>query len=139
MFQKLKALLYKHRDAVTYLFFGVLTTLVNYVVYLPCYDLLGLSAAASNVVAWSVSVAFAFLTNKPFVFHSYDWSAKAVWPELTKFVGCRIGSGLLETGILWLTVDILAWNGYIWKITTSVLVVVMNYAASKLLVFRQRK
>lgn len=139
MYQKLKALLHKHRDAVAYLFFGVLTTAVNYVVYLPCYDLLGLSAAASNVIAWAASVAFAFLTNKPFVFHSHDWSAGTVWPELTKFVGCRIGSGVLETGILWLTVDILGWNGYIWKIMTSVLVVVLNYAASKLLVFRQKK
>lgn len=139
MFLKLKALFFKYYDAVTYLFFGVLTTLVNYVVYLPCYDLLGLSAAASNVIAWAASVAFAFLTNKPFVFRSNDWSAGVVWPELAKFVGCRIGSGVLETGILWLTVDILAWNGYIWKIVTSFLVVMLNYVASKLLVFSRKK
>ena len=137
MTEKLKTLFFKYRDAITYLFFGVLTTLVNYAVYLPCYNLLGLNASAANVIAWAVSVIFAFATNKPFVFHSHDWSAKTVWPEFSKFVGCRVGSGLLETGILWLAVDLLGWNGNLWKLATSVLVVVLNYAASKLLVFRR--
>ena len=137
MAEKLKTLFFKYYDAIAYLVFGVLTTLVNYAVYLPCYNLLGLSASVSNMIAWAVSVAFAFLTNKPFVFRSHDWSAGVVWPELVKFVSCRIGSGLLETGVLWLTVDILAWNGNIWKLATSVLVVLLNYVASKLLVFRK--
>ena len=79
---KIMDLLKKHWDVVTYLFFGVLTTAVNYAVYLPCYNLLGLSAAVSNVIAWGVAVAFAYLTNKPWVFKSHDWSAKVVMPEL---------------------------------------------------------
>jgi hypothetical protein len=52
-------------------------------------------------------------------------------------VGCRIGSGLLETAILFVTVDCLVWNGNVWKLVTSVLVVLLNYVASKLLVFRK--
>jgi putative flippase GtrA len=111
---------------------------VNYVVYLPCYNLLNLSAVASNAIAWVVAVAFAYLTNKPFVFRSYDWSVKTVVPELTKFVGCRIGSGLTETLILLLAVDIMGWNGNIWKLITNVLVVILNYIGSKLLVFRSK-
>lgn len=138
MADKLKALFLKYYDAITYLIFGVLTTLVNYAVYLPCFNWLQLGAAVSNAIAWVVSVAFAFLTNKPFVFHSHDWSPGVVFPELVKFVGCRIGSGLLETMILWLTVDVLCWNGNLWKLVTSVLVVLLNYAASKLLVFRKK-
>jgi putative flippase GtrA len=98
----------------------------------------GLSAALSNAIAWVVAVAFAYLTNKPFVFKSHDWSAKTVIPELTKFVGCRVASGAAETLILLLTVDILHWNGNLWKLVTSVLVVVMNYIASKLVVFRKK-
>ena len=115
----------------------MLTTVVNYIVYLPCYNLLGFSATASNMVAWVVAVAFAYLTNKPFVFRSHDWSAKTVVPELTKFVGSRIFSGALETGIIFVTVDCLLWNGNIMKLITSVLVVILNYVASKLLVFRK--
>ena len=137
MIQKMKALLEKYWEVITYLFFGVLSTIVNYIVYLPAYLLLGWSAAVSNAVAWVVAVAFAYLTNKPFVFKSNDWSRKTVIPELTKFVTCRIGSGLLETGILFLCVDLLAWNGNVWKLITSVLVVILNYIASKLLVFKK--
>ena len=127
----------KHWDILTYLFFGVLTTVVNYLVYLPAYNLLGMAAAASNAIAWTVAVAFAYLTNKPFVFRSHDWSIKTVIPELTKFVGCRVASGAAETLILLVTVDILGWNGNIWKIATSVMVVVLNYFGSKFLVFRR--
>ena len=133
----LKALLEKHWDVVSYLFFGVLTTAVNYIVYLPCYNVLGLTGSLSNAIAWVGAVIFAYLTNKPFVFRSHDWSAKTVIPELTKFVGCRIGSGVLETAIIFLTVDVLSWNGNVMKLATSVLVVVLNYIGSKLLVFRK--
>ena len=134
---KILFLIRKHDDILAYLFFGVLTTVVNYIVYLPCYNLLHISAAVSNAVAWVVAVAFAYMTNKPFVFKSYDWSAKTVVPELTKFVGSRVLSGALETAIIFVTVDLLPWNGNIMKLITSVLVVILNYVASKLLVFKK--
>ena len=137
MFSKIRALIEKYWDILTYLVFGVLTTVVNYVIYLPLYNIMGMSATASNAIAWVVAVAFAYLTNKPFVFRSHDWSMKTVIPELTKFVSCRIGSGLLETVISLVTVDILGWNGNIWKLFTSVLVVVLNYVASKLFIFKK--
>jgi putative flippase GtrA len=59
-------------------------------------------------------------------------------PELIKFVGTRIGSGGLETLILLLAVDVLGMNGNVWKLITSVLVVILNYVGSKLLVFRKK-
>lgn len=135
--EKLKALFVKYYDILVYLVFGVLTTVVNYLVYLPCYNLLGLSSSVSNVIAWATAVAFAFLTNKPFVFRSHDWSAKTVLPELARFIGTRLGSGGLETLILFVFVDMLGMNGNVWKLITSVLVVVLNYVGSKLLVFRK--
>lgn len=138
MGEKLKKLLHRHYDILVYLIFGVLTTAVNYIVYLPCYNLLHLSSAVSNVIAWAAAVAFAYVTNKPFVFHSHDWSAKTVVPELTKFIGTRLGSGGLETLVLLVFVDMLHGNGNVWKLLTSVLVVVLNYIGSKLLVFRKK-
>lgn len=133
--KKIRELVYKHWDLISYLFFGGLTTLVNFLVYIPLYNWLHLSATVSNTVAWVFAVAFAYLTNKPFVFKSHDWSAKTVIPELSKFVGCRIGSGILETAIIFTTVDLLCWNGNIMKVFTSVLVVILNYIGSKWLVF----
>lgn len=135
--QKFVDLVKKYWDVITYLFFGVLTTVVNYIVYIPVYNMLGLSAAVSNAIAWVAAVVFAYLTNKPFVFKSHDWSMKTVIPELSKFVGCRVASGVAETVILLVTVDLIGWNGNVWKLVTSVLVVVLNYFASKLLVFKK--
>jgi len=135
---KIEALIRKYWDIIAYLVFGGLTTVVNYLVYLPLYNYMQVSAAASNVVAWCAAVVFAYLTNKPFVFKSHDWSRKTVVPELIKFVGCRVGSGVLETLIIFVTVDLLAWNGNILKLITSVLVVVLNYFGSKLFVFRKK-
>lgn len=134
----MKALILKYWEILSYLFFGVATTVVNYLIYIPLYNGLGLSAWLSNVLAWVVAVTFAYLTNKPFVFKSYDWSMKVVVPELISFVGCRVASLLMETAILFVTVDFLGWNGVIWKLVTSVLVVVANYIGSKLLVFRKK-
>lgn len=138
MIEKLRSLIEKYWDILSYLFFGVLTTVVNYLIYLPVYNFCGLSAALSNMIAWVGAVIFAFLTNKPFVFRSHDWSAKTVVPELTKFVSCRIASGVLETVILFLAVDCMNWNGNIWKLVTQVLVIIINYVGSKLLVFRKK-
>ena len=137
--KKIRAWIERYYDILAYLFFGGLTTVVNYLIYLPCLNWWGLSAGVSNIIAWVVSVAFAFVTNKPFVFKSHDWSGKTLWPELTKFVGCRVGSGVLETAILWLTVDTLLLNGNWMKIITSVLVIVLNYFGSKFLVFIKKK
>lgn len=136
--QKLRKLIVKYWDVLSYLLFGGLTTVVNYIVYFPLYNWFHISAAISNAVAWCFAVAFAFLTNKPFVFKSHDWSRNTLLPELTKFVGCRVGSGVLETLIVLVTVDILLWNGNIMKIITSILVVILNYFGSKWLVFKKR-
>ncbi len=136
--KKIWTMIEKYWDVLSYLFFGGLTTLVNYLVFLPCYNLLGWSATVSNMVAWVGAVAFAFLTNKPFVFKSHDWSAAVVLPELGKFLGCRIGSGVLETVIIAVTVDWLLLDGNWMKLIISILVVILNYFGSKLLVFKKK-
>ena len=137
MFDKVRAFIKKYWEILVYLFFGGVTTLVNFAVYWPLYHWLMLPASVSNVIAWAVAVLAAYLTNKPFVFKSHDWSARTVIPELTKFVGSRVVSGVLETGIIFVTVDLLKWNGNIMKLITSILVVIFNYVASRLLVFKK--
>ena len=139
MAEKFKFYLEKYLDIITYLIFGVLTTVVTFLIYTPCYYYLGLSGTLSNILSWIVAVAFAFLTNKPFVFKSHDWSMQVVLPELAKFLGCRIGSGVLETLIILIFVDLLCMNAVIWKFITQVMVVILNYIGSKLLVFKNRK
>ena len=137
MKDKFISLFFKYREILVYLFFGALTTAVNYLVYLPLHSSASMLASVANIIAWVAAVAFAFLTNKPFVFKSKDWSVGTLLPELAKFVGSRISSLIVETLVLFLTVDFAGWNGVIMKLITSVLVVVMNYVTSKFLVFKK--
>ena len=139
MWEKIKKLLRKHRALLAYAFFGVLTTVVNYLIYLPLYNAAGLSGAASNAVAWLGSVIFAFFVNKPFVYQSHDWHAKVAVPEFFRFLGCRAGSGMIETGAIFLFVDCLRGNGNVIKILVSVIVIIINYIGGKVLVFRAKK
>ncbi len=136
--EALQKLWKKYRHLAIYVFFGTLTTAVNYAVYLPLYNWLKLSATVSDIAAWAVSVLFAYVTNKRYVFCSPDWSGKVVMKELAGFVGCRLVSGVAEVLILLLTVDVLAWDGNWMKLLTSMLVVFVNYFGAKLWVFRDR-
>ena len=136
MRSKIEMLLRKYRSQLIYLVFGVLTTVVNYLIYFPCDRLLH-TAWLSNSIAWVFAVLFAYVTNKPFVFESHDWSMKTVAPEFIKFVGTRVASLGVENLILLVTVDLLGWNRIGWKLFASVLVVILNYVGSKLLVFHK--
>ena len=137
--KKVKALLTKYWDVISYLFFGVLTTAVDWIVTFVCHDAFGISPTVSTVIAWIAAVIFAYLTNKSWVFHSHDWSLKTVVPEMTKFAGSRVFSLVLVTACIKVTVEILGWNFIMMKIATSVLNIVLNYIASKLLVFKKKK
>lgn len=136
MYEKLKILYEKYRSTIIYLVFGVLTTVVNYAVYLPLYNFAGLPAAVCNGIAWVAAVAFAYVTNKLFVFDSKSWD-QGVLAELLRFVGSRVASGAVETVSLLLTVDILGWNGNVMKLLLAVFVIVFNYVLSKFFVFKK--
>ena len=97
-----------------------------------------ISATVSNIIAWIFSVIVAFLTNKPLVFRSYNWSKEVLYPEFLRFVICRLGTLLIESAIMLLLVDILRLNGNVTKLVVSILVVVGNFIASKYIVFRYK-
>ena len=136
MYEKLKTLYEKYRETVIYLVFGVLTTVVNYAVYIPLYNFAHLPASVCNGVAWVAAVTFAYVTNKLFVFESKSWNS-GVLGELLRFVGSRVTSGVIETVSLLVTVDILGWNGNIMKLFLAVIVIVLNYILSKFVVFKK--
>ena len=136
VYEKLKTLYAKYRETVIYLVFGVLTTVVNYAVYIPLYNFVHLPASVCNGVAWVAAVTFAYVTNKLFVFESKSWNS-GVLGELLRFVGSRVTSGVIETVSLLVTVDILGWNGNIMKLFLAVIVIVLNYILSKFFVFKK--
>ena len=136
---RISALFSKYKEQIAYLFWGVATTAVNLGVYFLCTDVFLANYILSNILAWLVSVLFAFLVNKSFVFASKSWETQVVFPELCKFIGARVFSGFLETGILWLGVDLLQLHDGIVKLLVSVLVVILNYIFSKLFIVRRNE
>ena len=136
-----------NRETALYLLFGVLTTIVNYVVFWLGIRLFGEKyTLLINVVCFIAAASFAYVTNKLFVFESKSWRWKVLRRELPSFFGARVFSFLLEEAGLWISTDLLRvgrWellgiNGImIAKIVLSFAVVVLNYLFSKLYIFKK--
>ncbi len=147
-----------NKETVTYLVFGVLTTVVNLGVF-KLFDLIFTSVTetdltlVTNFIAWVFAVIFAFVTNKIWVFESKSWSGRVLRKEIPSFVGARLFSlGVEELGILifitWLSFDRFEWDVFgiftlggkmIVKIGLAVIVVIMNYVFSKFLIFKSKE
>ncbi len=130
-------LLKKYKSVILYIIFGVLTTLVNIATYYIFYNLLCVANVISTIVAWILAVVFAFVVNKLFVFESVSWRKDIVFKEIRDFFTCRILTGLLDVGIMYVAVDLLSWNSMIWKLISNILVTMLNYIASKFIIFKR--
>lgn len=135
---KIKTLLKKHKSLISYAFFGVCTTAVNVVTYYVCFNIAGLSNILSTIIAWILAVLFAYITNKLWVFDSKSFDKNVLIKEIPAFFGCRLATGVLDVVIMFLAVDIAQSNGTVWKIISNILVIVINYIASKLIIFKKK-
>ena len=135
--ETLKTLDQRYREIINYLFFGVLTTVVNYVTYLVMSPFFVLTTVPT-VVAWVLSVLFAYLTNRKYVFCSHSTGRDAL-KEAGGFVTARVMSGVLDVAIMWVFADCIGFNDLVIKLLSNVVVVVFNYVASKLVVFGKKK
>ncbi|MBR4360389.1 MAG: GtrA family protein [Clostridia bacterium] len=151
---KIKAILHdrqKMRELTLYVVFGVLTTLVNWLVYFAVTRLLGMNrmeqesaqykliANIGNVTAWVLAVLFAFFTNKKYVFQSDRGAKTGAWKEFWLFISARLASLLifdlaLFNLLLWLGVNA-DWD----KLLMNGLVILFNYFASSLVIFRKKE
>lgn len=131
----------KYKEVILYLIFGVATTVVNWISYAAC-NKMGIGMNASNVIAWVLAVLFAYITNKIFVFESKSMKLEVLLPEIGKFVGARVVTGVIEIVGLPLLVylgvrqTVFGVEGFLAKILVSVIVVILNYVFSKIFVFK---
>lgn len=125
----------KYRAFLLYAVFGVFTFVVNIEVYGLCYNVLKMSNIISTIIAWFVAVVLAYATNKVWVFDSKSFAPKVLLYELATFFSCRILTGILDVAIMYVAVDIMAWNGKLFKLISNVLVIILNFIASKLIIF----
>lgn len=128
----------KYREIILYILFGGLTTLINLLLYNIMYYYMKSSNLLSTIVAWLFSVLTAFFTNKQIVFGSSSWNLKILLKEGVRFFECRIGTGILEIIFMYMTVDILGWSGFIMKLIVNVIVIILNYVASKMIIFSKK-
>mgnify|MGYP002624925678 CR=1 FL=1 len=135
---KIKALLVKYKSLIMYAIFGVLTTLVNVLTYYLCFNVLSISNVVSTIIAWVLAVAFAFVTNKLWVFDSKSFDGRTLAHEIPTFFGARIATGILDVLIMYVTVDVLNMNPTIWKLISNIIVIILNYVASKLVIFKKK-
>lgn len=136
--KKIKALYLKYKEQIDYLFWGVMTTIVNWVVYFPLTNLLHMNPYAANIISWIVAVTFAFITNRKFVFHSEKKEAGEIVKEALLFYGGRLASLGMEELLFYIFIDLLHVNENIVKIITNILVIFANYVISKLIVFKNK-
>ena len=126
-----------YKEALLYLIFGGLTTLINIVSFAVCAHLFYMSTIVSNTIAWILGVAFAYVTNKIFVFESKTSSIKALLMECASFVSCRLATGVMDMAIMYVSVDIAGFNDMVMKVISNVLVIILNFVFSKLFIFKK--
>ncbi len=153
------------REFITYVLFGVLTTVVNLVTFYitkkffisiewngvfnallgnagfeKALALLGEGTdyLDATLIAWLVAVIFAFVTNKLIVFESKSWKPSVAGKEFAGFMGARLFSLLVELLCMFIMVTLLSFNDYIAKIIVGILVIIINYVFSKLIIFKNK-
>ena len=150
-------------EMLTYLFFGVMTTVVNLIVFFVSDNILGNGSIAdftifsnvfkvtfedvSTLIAWIIAVLFAYVTNKLWVFESKNVSVSVIFRELVSFFGARIVSfvvfeslGFMLVRNIFINYNILSEDASKWiaKLLMAVIVVIFNYVMSKLVIFRKK-
>lgn len=153
---KQKLIDFLRSELFSYLFFGVCTTIINIVTFQFFYSLMNVPTLVSNAIAWVFSVAFAYITNRVFVFHSKENSVKGILREVSAFIGARLFSLLFDEIIMWLMVDVIGYTAVehftaqilnmdiqdakslIAKICANVVVMILNFLFSKLFIFKKK-
>lgn len=139
--KKIKELYLKYKEVINYLIFGVLTTVVSLAVYyISVFTFLNpenaIQLQIANILSWIAGVAFAYFTNRKYVFESKE---KNKLKEASKFVLARATTLVMDMLIMWLGVTVLHLNDKIIKLISQVVIIVSNYIFSKVFVFKEKE
>ena len=144
-------------EVFSYLFFGVCTTIINILSFQLFYAVMGIPTLIANAIAWVISVIFAYVTNRIYVFHSQVNSREGILREVTAFVGARLATLVFDELVMWLMVDVMGYTAVehltakllhwpvqdakslLAKVCANVVVVIFNFVFSKLFIFKKEK
>ncbi len=130
----------RYTEIIMYLIVGVCTTVISLIIYYGLSMTIldpsnALELQIANVISWVISVLFAYITNRKYVFHS---KSHQKGKEFVSFVSSRIVTLLLDMFIMYVGVTLLSLNDKIFKVLSQVIVIVANYVFSKLFVFKTK-
>lgn len=123
-------------EGVRYIIFGVLTTFVNIFSYLVL-NKIGITYIVSNTIAFILSIIFAFITNKMYVFGSKDLDIKTIIKEGITFLFSRLATFVMDTALMVLFIEIILMSDFIAKCIVNVIVIIVNYILSRYIVFNK--
>ncbi|MBQ1193076.1 MAG: GtrA family protein [Lachnospiraceae bacterium] len=125
-----------NKETILYIVFGVITTIVDFLVFSIFYYGLSIDEVISNTIAWFAAVVVAFITNKLIVFNSKGHEAKELIKEIASFFLARVTS-LIITDVFLVFAAHINMNMLLAKAFISVAVIVINYFFSKLFIFKK--
>ncbi len=127
-----------NRELILYLFFGFLSFLISIFTYAIFNVGMGIHELIANIYSWVLSVTFAYITNKKWVFCTHDLGVSETAMEVLKFFGGRVLTLVLEEGIIFVFITVLHLNSMLFKIVAQVVVIGLNYIISKRFVFQDK-
>ena len=139
MWQRIGRFFKWNRETSLYLFFGGLTTVINYASYILLTRFFLIPLLPSNLVAWILSILFAYVTNRKWVFQVKSKGFRGIGSEFALFLGVRIFSGIADTALMVALVDWLLLDDMVCKLAVNLVVIALNYILSKFLVFRDKR
>ncbi|EHO54395.1 putative cell wall teichoic acid glycosylation protein GtcA [Lachnospiraceae bacterium oral taxon 082 str. F0431] len=134
----IKNLWLRYKELFFYAVFGVGATVINIVSYRVLANIFGKKYfLIANIIAWILAFIFAFITNKLFVFESKSWEAQIAMKEFVGFLSARLATGILDTVLMWFFVSVISLDDTLSKIIINILVIIINYVASKFFIFKK--
>ncbi len=135
----MKEIIKRNREIISYLIIGVLTTIVSLIsYYILTITILSpnnpIELTIANIISWILSVLFAYITNRKYVFQSKD---KNILKEASKFTLSRVTTLIIDILLMFIFVSLLHFNDKIIKLLVQVIIIILNYIFSKLLVFKK--
>lgn len=139
----IKQLWEKYKHIIAYLFWGVVTTVINLAVFQILSSGIHWNYEVATVIAWFVSVLVAYFTNKVWVFGSHYTTISDFLVELLRFFFYRALTLVIDIVITFIGISVLGFKDpmgqFIVKVVDNVIVVIANYVFSKWLIFKDNK
>ena len=123
-----------HKEKLLYLFFGFLTTVISIAIFAFFTEVLQIDSLISNIISWIFAVAFAFVTNRKWVFSK---SGQSFIVDALYFYLARLTTLVFEEAVIFVFITLLDLNALVVKAASQITVIILNYLISKFVVFRK--